>query len=386
MINTLNIFIVSCMGLIAASSPPSPPSNLPSDWVESYLQADLLFAPSDSSVNPSQLPEIGNGFLATQLMTESIWVSGLFNGYLTETPSHRARIPATNAISAPGTESAAALHIRNATYYRRSYIDPSGGTCSLTSTDSCSNAAARIIIEQRWYAHRSLPSLMVMELQILPTSSTTNPPDATVFAMLKLTNHPGGPSGDINFTTVNTDPNSPYTILNGTTLIAETNSSSLQAVSIVTTNLPSSGLLAIDVLNPFDTTYFFTVIRTTIETAANDLVEAALVDYEAAEGLSISGTLHSTHVAEWASTIWTVGYETDRFDVAQAVNSSIYAILSSVRNDRPFGLSPGGLTTGYNGHSVSIYLFSSSFFLQRIPTNDMIFFFSSLLFSLVLGL
>lgn len=38
-------------------------------------------------------------------------------------------------------------------------------------------------------------------------------------------------------------------------------------------------------------------------------------------------------------------------DLACAVNSSLYAILSSVRNDRQFGLSPGGLTAGYNGHT-----------------------------------
>ena len=340
-----------CLG---PSTAVVPPPNLPNEWLVDYLNADLLFSPTDSSVNPSTLPEIGNGFLATQLMTESIWVSGLFNGYLTETPSHRARIPATNSISAPGTESSAALHIRNATYLRRSFIDSSGGTCSLTSTNSCSNAASQIIIEQRWYAHRALPSLMVMELQILPTSSSTNPPDAALFAMLKLTNHPGSISTDINFTTINPAANSPYSIVNGSTLVAETNSSSLQAVSVITTNLPTSGLLPIDISNPFATQYFFTIIRTTIETAPEDLIEAALSDYDAAEGLAISGTLHSTHVAEWASTIWTVGYSTDRFDVAQVVNSSIYAILSSVRSDRPYGLSPGGLTAGYNGHSVSL--------------------------------
>ena len=56
-------------------------------------------------------------------------------------------------------------------------------------------------------------------------------------------------------------------------------------------------------------------------------------------------------MAEWADTIWPAGFETDRADLALAVNTSLYAILSSVRNDRPFGLSPGGLTAGYNGHS-----------------------------------
>jgi hypothetical protein len=327
-------------------SSPNPPIGLPTDWLEAYLHADLLFSPNDSLVNPSQLPEIGNGFLATQIMTDSIWVSGLFNGYLTETPSHRARIPATNAISAPGIIFASALDIRNATYYRRSFIDPSNGTCSTSSTESCSNSATRIVIEQRWYAHRAFPSVLVMEVQIISGSSVTNPTDASLFAMLKLTNHPGEVSGDINFTSISTPLNSPYSILNGTTLISETNTSSLQAVSVITTNLPLSGLLQVNVSSPFSTYFFFTIIRTSIETSFENLIEACVIDYEAANGLAISGILHSTHISEWENTIWTVGYSTDRFDVAQAVNSSIYAILSSIRNDRPFGISPGGLTEG----------------------------------------
>merc|ERR1712226_1193038 len=36
---------------------------------------------------------------------------------------------------------------------------------------------------------------------------------------------------------------------------------------------------------------------------------------------------------------------------AVALNSSLYAILSSIRADGPaFSISPGGLTNGYNGH------------------------------------
>lgn len=60
--------------------------------------------------------------------------------------------------------------------------------------------------------------------------------------------------------------------------------------------------------------------------------------------------VHS-HINAWAD-IWQSGYRIEgRMDVARAVNSSLYAILSSVRTDRPFSLSPGGLTQGYNGHT-----------------------------------
>jgi hypothetical protein len=74
---------------------------------------------------------------------------------------------------------------------------------------------------------------------------------------------------------------------------------------------------------------------------------AAAADYDVAMGLAANGTLRSTHIAEWAATVWdAAGFETDRFDVARAANSSLYAILSSVRNDRPYGVAPGGLTNG----------------------------------------
>ena len=109
---------------------------------------------------------------------------------------------------------------------------------------------------------------------------------------------------------------------------------------------------------PTETFFFVTVIRTSIETAPSDLLAAAEADYAAASALAQAGTLHSTHVAEWAETIWASGFETDRFDVARAVNSSLYAILSSIRNDRPFGSAPGGLTAGYNGHACECAPFS----------------------------
>lgn len=36
---------------------------------------------------------------------------------------------------------------------------------------------------------------------------------------------------------------------------------------------------------------------------------------------------------------------------AVAANASVFALMSSVRSDWHYGLSPGGLTNGYNGHS-----------------------------------
>ena len=62
--------------------------------------------------------------------------------------------------------------------------------------------------------------------------------------------------------------------------------------------------------------------------------------------------LYAEHVAAWG-VLWESGFEvTGRPDVAAVVNSSLYFILSSVREDTLHSLSPGGLASnGYNGHT-----------------------------------
>lgn len=365
--------LVSASGLGPSSNPlhyvglpPAVP--VPAAWQPRIAAADMLYAADDASVPPAQMPEVGNGLLATQVMSDAIWVAGIFNGYLTTDPSHRARVPATNAVAAPGRPAGAALDVREATYFRRSYLDPSPpGSCTAASTQSCSNAPSRITIEQRWYAHRALPSLLVMEVQVLSpgdsarasggAASTTAAAagaaaDAPPFAMLRLVNEAGAPSGDIDFVPVALPPGLPYSAVDGSTNIAETHASGLQAVCVLTTDLPAGGALAVPAAAPYSTSFFFTVIRTTIETPPADLVAAAEADHAQAAALAAQGTLRSSHIAEWEETVWqAAGFETDRFDAARRLNSSRYSIISSFRNDRPFGLGPGGLTGAYNGHA-----------------------------------
>ena len=150
---------------VLVTTPPPPP-----DWAPKILARDMLFTPDDTGIPASHMPMIGNGFLATQISSDSIFIAGVFSGYLTKDPSHRARLPATASIAAPGAiVGPAALDVREATYFRRSYLDPSPpGACTPASPASCSNAPGRITIEQRWYAHRSRPAVMVMEVQVLP--------------------------------------------------------------------------------------------------------------------------------------------------------------------------------------------------------------------------
>jgi hypothetical protein len=165
----------------------------------------------------------------------------VFNGFLTSAPSHRARIPATAAFGAPTLATTdCGLNVRTATYARRTAIDPTPGGCNATYPGSCSNATGRVWIEQRWYAHRAIPSLMVMEVQLLTQDtyhgmgSGGGTADDGMYVQAVLTNFPGPASPDLDLQPVTLSPTAPYAIVNGSTLVGETNSSGLQAVAVLT--------------------------------------------------------------------------------------------------------------------------------------------------------
>jgi hypothetical protein len=364
----------------AAGDPSPPPS-----WAPAIAALDMLWAPSDSGVSPNSMPIVGNGFLATQVMTDWVKVAGLYNGFLTQDPSHRVRVPATNAIAAPGTPGPAALNVREATYYRRSFIapQPAGAPCTTAATASCTNASGGVWVEQRWYAHRALPSLMVHEVQVIGADAasvgaegddaaaaataatpaaaggaTSGGDPAYPYAMLRLVNNPGSNSSDLNVSSVATPPGCGYSLITASTKVAEVTNGSLQALAVLTTDLPpaaAANMLPVPAGSGSGganaaTFAFLTVIRTSIETSPAgpaDLAAAATADYAAAQAMIAAGTLHASHVAEWAETVWPAGFECDRRDFAGAVNTSLYALLSSIRPDRPFSLSPGGLSPGY---------------------------------------
>ena len=335
----------------------------PTEWVPRIVAANMVWAPNDTTVEYARMPIIGNGFIAYQLCssvatsyTNQIYAAGVYDGAV----SNRAMIPAGLAalcVPAPGPIPAdTALDIERATYYRRSFVDPATpGSCTTSSASTCTNANERLIIEQRLYAHRALPSLMVMEVEVIGQQPYSG---SGPYAMLSLTNAgTSGPGPHINFTQVPPAslPVPPFTIHYGWTQTGELNNSALlHAVAILSSNLTNSGTGSNmwPIQGPNTTLTFFTVVRTSIETEPDQLVNAVQADYAVAARLAQEGTLHSTHVGEWRRTVWTSGFEVDRLDVAIAANVSLYAIMSSVRSDRPYSLSPGGLgSDAYEGHS-----------------------------------
>jgi trehalose/maltose hydrolase-like predicted phosphorylase len=95
------------------------------------------------------------------------------------------------------------------------------------------------------------------------------------------------------------------------------------------------------------TYYFITAIRTSLD--SSNTPSDCLNDWQ--DAMNNGGTLFSDHTQAWRD-LWTPRIELsgDPY-LAQVVNASFYYILSSVRADWPYALSPGGLASnGYNGH------------------------------------
>ena len=99
-------------------------ADVPLEWKFDYENGHFLYVFNDGEVDRRFLPQIGNGFLSTQLMSEDVFVAGLYNGDAKFGPSQRARIPSTLNYRAPGYTTHSGLHLREATYYRRSYVTP----------------------------------------------------------------------------------------------------------------------------------------------------------------------------------------------------------------------------------------------------------------------
>lgn len=376
---TLFSCCLSSIGLVSSSS-----STIPQEWQAAVNSADMLYAPNDENIDRNYMPMIGNGMVALQIGNDEMYISGVFNNYTHYwTSSHRAVIPtgiASISVKAPGVSSDAALDIRNARYLRRSFIDPAvdqSPPCNVSSLISCTNSIERIVIEQRFYAHRTIPTVLVMEVEVI--SGGLSRDQDLPYAMLLLENEsPNTYTIDVNFTSVGDgvglgspplipEQASAYSAYFGWTQIPESHAycpppcdpatrSKLDSDSPDFSGLTAIGLLAskigmVEATKVNHVNYFFTIVRTSIETPPGDIISSLEADFDKVTSMATDGTLFATHARDWADTIWSSGYETDRLDVARAVNTSIYAIVSSFREDRPFSLSPGGLTQGYNGHT-----------------------------------
>ena len=298
-------------------------------------------AKSDLSLPANNVPVIANGYVGTNPVDGAMYMAGVFNGYSSKTPSHRAALPSTVALAvtgpAPVTAGASALDFERATFYRRSTVQ---------------NGSVTVHVEQRWFAHRQHRSLLVTDFRAWVDPGTPLPPAGQFGVTLSLSSR-AAPSKDVQLHPLPVPAGSPFDAYNGSTMVAETNTSGLTVVAYATTaaashvSFPSNNSLVT----------FVTAVRSSLDSAtADDVVSDAIADFTAGAAMAANGTLWSSHVQKWATSLWTSGIELtpaapQYVGLPAAVNMSVFSILSSVREDWPYGLSPGGLTPGYNGHS-----------------------------------
>lgn len=277
-----------------------------------------------------------------------MYVSGVFNGESTS-PSHRADIPSTlnNVRVDKATPLGALLDIERATYYRRGVLASVNSTNHLRSQNSLDSW-----YELRWYAHRSLRNVYVMEMQVFLADGE----DSVTISLTR-----GRAEVNTDLTTLYSDSDNSTTTFCSVTKVPETSDGPVQTLCSVSTILPSTMTLS-----AAESGQTFTFLQTLVTSLDLDMEEDGRLvgsssyeailhvtkqKYASAMSLADIGQLHSTHVNEWAQ-LWTSGVEIrGRSDVAIATNTSLYYILSSVRDDWPYGLAPGGLTNSYNGHS-----------------------------------
>jgi protein-glucosylgalactosylhydroxylysine glucosidase len=350
----------------SANNDPCATGEVPVPWKAALAASDLLFfdAAGGQVLAPHLYPSVGNGYWGTTVLNDTMHIGGVFSGRGAgwntvaknvrkdrakyPTPSHRARIPSTNAfniVSATTGESspsatafsvvAEAIDFRRAVFLRRTRA-LNGAVC----------------VEQRWYAHQVFKGLLVHEIEVLKA-------DVAATVRLELVN--GTASTDIGFEDV------PFggRVRAQFGYISETEepTSERVGVAVISTELQE---LRVRQHGVGDIFAFKTVANTTLEVppvsgsgqqqqpSRNDVVTAAAVAFGRYAAME-SRALLALHESAWEE-IWKAGVSVEAApkannSVAVAINASLYYILTAVRDDWQYGISPGGIANNaYNGH------------------------------------
>lgn len=192
------------------------------------------------------------------------------------------------------------------------------------------------ILEQKVYAHRQRKGIFVIEFSLSGSPSINQ--------TISLNVNPGDPSTDIDFKTTRTTT---QVIRTGLIREQEEDYTPRIQVALVHTLVPSSLTL-----KGGDKVALLFSFATTLDVRPQlDPVFVAGKSYSEAAALS-PDQLYSEHTALWHQLSASGVFVKGNLELAQAINSSNYYILSSIRDDWNYSLSPGGLASNsYNGHT-----------------------------------
>ncbi|XP_070563897.1 LOW QUALITY PROTEIN: protein-glucosylgalactosylhydroxylysine glucosidase-like [Ptychodera flava] len=300
-----HVFLVLIIFTINAYTAAEDPTNV--------IKSNTL--PDDDRFKPN----IGNGHIGTSVLTDTVFVNGVMNGYLDD--SHRARIQSTNAlnVTVDGTEERSfELNMYEGVF--RQFI-------SHEDFD----------VEQRFYAHRSKTRLLVAEIEMTRNDGK----EGNLTIDVELNQGEESPDFDMEQDVRKHDEDTWYTT--GSTKEPETNSSEIRRIHIYWTEVPDS--LTLENGQDSKTWTFIS----SISTDRTDALEA----YK--EGLDLAqqeDQLLNSHTEAWED-LWRDGRIeiAGNRDLGETLYAAMYYIISSTPSEKdeinPFiGLSPGGLPRG----------------------------------------
>lgn len=346
------------------------PAKPPADWAAAIDSGHMLF--SGTPTIPFNSPNIGNGFIASAIgptcqgevgssatcgptgpdrMSPSnladnqnslggMFVAGVFNGISNVTVSHRAQLPSVFNVQVKLVDDnvgtiynlGAALDMQGGMFLNRSVLSMPG--CNIT-------------VEQRWYAHRTRRYLMVHELLVNTTKASTLSSSACAFGIQHLNSAWSSP--DFHFETLRNDS---MVVISGDTLLAEVPGvSNTTSIGVAYQPIPSrvepdSDSLVIRNL---------LVVHSSLEPLLATISPSQAAETELMALATLPATdrsLEAAHRQGWADLLTHRIEVEGNLTVAAAVNSSLYYIYSSIREDWPYGISPGGLAVNsYDGRS-----------------------------------
>ena len=310
------------LGLLAAAAAEEPSST--------FSSAELV----------ELMPYVGNGFLATHPIVgarggvagayagQTIFLGGVFNaGQFSQNRSHRAAIPGFSTEVAPPSGAAAETTVEYELDVRRAVLSRRWAAGSLTVTEE-------------HYAHRTRRNLLVHTIAL-----ENRGPALQLGVSQRSGPECGGPYGcDVSLSAL--PGNAGVRLLNGSTLESETPESPLTTIAMASTTLPKQLRLGAGANR---TLLLLSSLSSSLESSQPvDTATRALSEGTAAGAQQ----LLAEHAQAW-SVLWESGAEVEGDEgLACAINGSLYFILSSIRDDWDFGLSPGGLASGgYHGHT-----------------------------------
>lgn len=270
------------------------------------------------------MPTVCNGHVATVVHSDTMYMSGLYNGY--NITSHRARLQANSSVSITGFD----FDVNTSNYT----LDVGRGLYIEQYTSEY------VTVTLKTYAHQLLYTLMITEIEVI--NGYGGP------VHLNLSHDQGPPSDDIVIS--NCTILGDFSLFQGKTKEAEYNDKDRPEFMVISSLVPDSLTIPAG-----------EAVRRLFLTSIDYVPRTALNYFQIGLGFFLNGILESSHTQAWENKIWRKG----RIDVGGNKNMSrinyaaMYYLLSEVPDEvgyEPFvGISPGGLAHGalntdYEGH------------------------------------